>query len=94
MPLEHEFLPTPRIAYFEVADWIESSDASERICDLLSKKLSWSPDHAMPSILVELLQGISSFDFRLYSAYIAPTYLCVATYPLYAWKTHPDANLR
>jgi hypothetical protein len=40
LPLDHGFLPTLRIANFEVADWLETKNAGERMKDLLDRKLS------------------------------------------------------
>ena len=39
VPLSHGFAPTLRIAYFEVLDWLTSSDAAKRMKDLLDRKL-------------------------------------------------------
>lgn len=39
VPLCHGFEPTLRIAYFEVLDWLTSSDAPKRMKDLLDRKL-------------------------------------------------------
>jgi hypothetical protein len=38
LPTLHGFMPTIRIAYFEVTDWIEASDARHRMTELLEQK--------------------------------------------------------
>jgi hypothetical protein len=40
LPLRYGFLPTLRIAYFEVEGWLYSSDAPERMKELLDGKLA------------------------------------------------------
>jgi hypothetical protein len=40
LPPEYGFLPTLRIAYFEVEPWIETSSAATRMNDLLNRKIS------------------------------------------------------
>ena len=40
LPLCHGFEPTLRIGYFEVVEWLTSSDAAKRMRDLLDRKLS------------------------------------------------------
>ena len=44
VPLEHGWLPTLRIGYFEVTDWIAASDAHERMTELLQDRpsLRWA----------------------------------------------------
>jgi hypothetical protein len=39
VPLEHGFLPTLRIADFEVAGWLHDGDARERMASLLDERL-------------------------------------------------------
>lgn len=40
LPPDHGFLPTLRIGYFEVDDWLEARDARKRMEDLLDRKIS------------------------------------------------------
>jgi hypothetical protein len=40
LPPAHGSLPTLRIGYFEVDDWLEATDARKRMEDLLNRKIS------------------------------------------------------
>lgn len=48
LPPEHGFLPTLRIADFEVAGWLHGHDARERMAALLDARFSRPQSHAQP----------------------------------------------
>lgn len=61
LPAEHGFLPTLRVAYFEVEDWINDPDSEERFETLLRDRLRYP---RAPNTM-ELILGAGRIDRRI-----------------------------